>query len=187
MDLEGFHITTGILLQGVMIFAALDAILLPLIARLIKPDLFRGFKWVLVVISGLTWFLIWKTVLTFFWDSAYQFVFPGWGRVWLPYLFGLLMATVSLLFWWLAGQRSRNPIVVFCLLTGVWGILTHTWAIHQGILSKPPLLQGASPLAALLLAFFEYISYWCIISLVSAGVYWTGSKISPKRKINNSI
>jgi hypothetical protein len=35
--------------------------------------------------------------------------------------------------------------------------LTHTWAVYRGVVDKPPMLQDASPVAAVVIAFFEYI------------------------------
>jgi hypothetical protein len=34
---------------------------------------------------------------------------------------------------------------------------------HRGVVSKLPVLQGTSPAAAVVIAFFEFIFYWCII------------------------
>jgi hypothetical protein len=50
----------------------------------------------------------------------------------------------------------------FCISGGIWGLLTHILAIQRGILEKPPMLQGASPIAALTLATVEFIFYWSI-------------------------
>jgi hypothetical protein len=111
----------------------------------------------------------------FFWEPVYQYVFPDWSRWFIPPVYALFFGLISLLFWWLALRLSGNPVLGFLLLGGLWGSLTHVWAISRGILDKPPMLQGASPWAAIVLPFFEFIFYWCIILAVSTFVYsqWT--------------
>ena len=46
-------------------------------------------------------------------------------------------------------------------------MITHIWAIYRGILAKPPMLQGVSPVAAAIMPIFEFIFYWCIILSVA--------------------
>jgi len=174
---EEIQITTNTLLLGSLVFAILDSIFIPVLAWRIKPVLFKQLKWFLVSFTGMVWFGIWTWVLHEFWDSVYRYVFPVWAQQWIPIAFGLLMAGVGLLFWTIAQRNQSNPIPVICGLAGVWGILTHTWAIHRGIVTKPPMLMGASPLAALLIAFFEYIFYWCIIIALSAMAGWVWRRI----------
>ncbi len=171
MLIENIFITTDILLKGAFIFALMDAILIPLLIWRITPDIFTQMRWTLVIISGLTWFGIWKLVLSLFWDPVYIHVFPDGGREWLPLIFGLLMAGFTLGIWSLARCGKQHPLLVFFLLSGFWGVLTHLWAIQNGILSKPHILRGAAPWAALLIAFFEYIFYWGIITFLAAIIY----------------
>ena len=57
-------------------------------------------------------------------------------------------------------------------------VITHIWAIYRGILDKPPLLQGASPVAASIMPFFEFVFYWCII--LGVAFSWQ------KRKMENN-
>lgn len=178
MLFEDIKITTDILLKGSLVFTLLDSVYIPLLVWRIKPGFFMQVKWPLAIISGLVWFGIWKWVLTVFWESVYSYVFPTWTRNWIPLLFGLLMAVVSFAIWILAKRSSRYPVVAFCLLGGVWGILTHTWAIYRGIMTKPPMLQGASPYAALLIAFFEFIFYWCVIMTFAGLAGWMWQKFT---------
>ena len=37
-----------------------------------------------------------------------------------------------------------RSVVNYCLLGGLWGALTHMWAIHRGILDKPPMVTPES-------------------------------------------
>lgn len=168
MAAEDLKVTTSLLFQCSAVVALLDGIFLFGLNKLIKPELFLKLKWVLILWTGLVWSGIWWMVLFYFWESVYHFVFPPWSRAWLPIGFALLMAGASLLFWNVAKSNTRRPIQIFCLLGGAWGICTHTWAIYRGIMTKPPMLQGASPWAALIFAFFEYIFYWCIIVSLAA-------------------
>jgi hypothetical protein len=66
-------------------------------------------------------------------------------------------------------------VLNYFIFGGLVGSLTHLWAIHRGILNKPPLLQGVSLVSALVLPFFEFIFYWSIIlGLASIGMKRNG-------------
>lgn len=180
MILENIKITTQMLLQGAFFFALVDVFYLPLLSLGIKPPFFKQIKWNLVLVSGLVWVAIWISVLSYFWDSVYHYVFPLWSRPWIPFAFGSLMAGVSFFFWTYAKEKTHFPVITFCLFGGFWGICTHTWAIFRGIMTRPPMLQGASPLAALLLAFFEFTFYWCVITTIAALPGWVLSHFKKK-------
>ncbi len=157
-------ITTEILLTGALIFAVLDALLLPLLAWRIKRARFVQSRWALVTLTALFWFGVWSAVLAYFWDTVYSYVFPAWMRPVIPPVYGAAFGGLNLGFWWLAQRGRFHPVIVFCLLGGGWGMVTHTLAVQLGIVSKPPVLQGASPLAAVVIAAFEFTFYWCIIT-----------------------
>lgn len=163
VDLEGVKVTSEILWRAALLFALFDTVLVAFLARFIEPALFRQLKRHVTLLSGMLWFLIWLAMVIFFWKPVYHYVFPSWSRWIIPPLFGAAFALIGLLFWWLALQLKGNPVVNFFLLGGLWGMITHVWAIHQGILEKPPLLQGAGPVAASIMPVFEFIFYWCII------------------------
>ncbi len=157
-------ITTEILLAGALVFAAIDAIFLPLLAWRIKRALFLQSRWALAGATAVFWFGVWSLVLAYFWDTVYAYVFPAWARQVIPPLYGVAFGGLSLLFWWLAQRGRINPVIVFCLLGGCWGIVTHILAVRLGIVTRPPMLQGASPVAAVVIAAFEFTFYWCIIT-----------------------
>ncbi len=161
-------ITTEMLMAGALIFAALDAVLLPLLAWRIKRTLFVQSRWALAGVTAVFWFGVWSLVLAVFWDTIYSYVFPAWARAVIPPVYGAAFGGLSLAFWWLAQRQRLWPVVVFCLLGGCWGIVTHILAVQLGIVTKPPALQGASPVAAVVIAAFEFTFYWCIIT--TAGV-----------------
>jgi len=63
-----------------------------------------------------------------------------------------------------------NPVVSFCLLGGLWGMITHMWAVYLGIVDKPPILQGVAAAAAVVVAVFEYVFYWSVVLVLAVAV-----------------
>jgi len=167
----GVKITTEILWQGAILFAGTDLILIPLLAWRIKPATFLRLKWPLVATTAIFWFTLWAYVLSTFWEPVYRFVFTTWERWFIPPVYAVLYACACLLFWWAAVRLEGKAVVNFCLLGGLWGMATHRLAIQRGIVDKPPVLQGASPAAAIMVAIFEFTFYWCIILSIAAILY----------------
>ena len=172
MFTEGFKITTGMLWQGVLLFALIDAGIMFVLVQRVSAELFRQIKWMLAVVAGITWFSIWTWAVRNFWETVYSYVFPAWARSVIPLGFGLLMALVALGIWTLARWSKINLVIVYALFGGFWGVLTHLWAVSMGIVTKPPMLQDASPVAAVVVSFFEYIFYWGVILSLSALLHW---------------
>jgi hypothetical protein len=157
------RVTTEILWRGAILFAVIDAVFVTALARFIKPPRFRQLKWTLVATMAVFFTALMGTLLSYYyWEPVYHYFFPEWTRWLLPPVYGLLFAAVGLLSWWLALRLPGNPVVSFCLLGGLWGMTTHTWAVYRGLVEKPPMLQGASPLAAVVIAVFEFTFYWCV-------------------------
>ncbi|MFH2104050.1 MAG: hypothetical protein ABIJ39_11930 [Chloroflexota bacterium] len=171
------QITTETLMIGALFFAIVDMLFVPLLARQIKSEFFLRMEWPTVIVAGFAWFGIWYWAIAAAWEPVYRYVFPAWAKGWLPLLFGLLMAFIALGMWVLASRARLHPVFSFCLLGGTLGVVTHTWAIFRGIVNKPPMLQGASPVAALVIAFFEFAFYWCTILAVSALIVWIMERI----------
>ena len=169
---DDFKITTEMLWQGALIFALLDVVYVPVLVWRVKPESFRRVKWVLAVTAGLVWFAIWRWAIRNFWETVYIHVFPAWGEGFIPIVFGLFNALIALGLWALALRFKIHPVVGYCFVGGVWGALTHIWAVCRGIVDKPPMLLGASSVAAVVIAFFEYIFYWCVILTLSALGRW---------------
>ncbi len=163
-------LTSEMLWQGALVFALIDLGFVPLLAWCIKPARFRQLKWALVGTTAVFWSSLWAWVLSWGWEPVYSYIFPGWIRPWLPPVQGLHFAVAALIFWWSA-LRFSNPVLGFCLFGGLWGMVTHVWAVYWGIVDKPPMLQGASPVAAVVIAIFEFTAYWCII-LSAAWLLW---------------
>ncbi len=166
---EEIKITTEILLKGALLFAIIDIVFLTVLAKLIKPDYLYKMKWRLVILMAFFFCILYGIIVSIiFWDPVYCYVFPLWTRWIIPPSFGLLFSLIGLFFWWLAFRLPGNAVINFCILGGLWGITTHIFAVYRGILEKPPMLKGASPFAAILIAAFEFIFYWCIcLGLIS--------------------
>jgi hypothetical protein len=146
-----------------LLFTLTDLVFVSVLVKIVKPGDFLKMKWYLAIILGLFFFFLFGLVVSIlFWDSVYSYVFPFWARWIIPPLYGLLFSMVGLFFWWISSKSLKGQVIIFCLLGGLWGVITHILAIGRGILDKPPMLIGASPVAALTIAAFEFIFYWCI-------------------------
>jgi hypothetical protein len=169
---ENIQITTQLLFQGAVLFALVDSVFVPLLIWRIRREQFQKVKWISVIVAGIIWFGIWQWAIGNFWDTVYIHVFPAWGRYLIPPAFGLLMAFIDLGLWSLAIRLRLHPVLGYALFGGLWGVCTHIWAVYRGIVEKPPMLQGASPIAAVVIAFFEFMFYWCVILSLSALMQW---------------
>jgi hypothetical protein len=177
---EGFRITTAMLWQGALVLALADLALLLLITRLVDTAAFQKLAPLLPTATAMAWALLWLWAVTFFWDTVYAFVFPSWSRWFLPGGQALLTGAIA---WAAVRAAVRLPgraVVWYCLLGGFWGVVTHTLAVSGGIVSEPPPLQGASPGAAVGIAFFEFTFYWCVIVLGSLTVVRAAA--APRRR-----
>ena len=162
------QITTAMLYLGTCICAVLDLFLVFLLVWQLKPEFFRRLRGEVLIITAIFWCGLWFWAIAAFWEKVYQYVFPGWSR-WLLPLFQAGLATLATWLSWLLSSRfERLPVLVFLFCGGLWGALTHLWAVNRGIVDKPPMLQGAAPAAAVTIAIFEFIFYWCIIVSAAA-------------------
>ncbi len=118
-------VTTELLWRATLIFALIDAVFVPFLAWRIKPEKLRQMKWTLAATMVIFWSALWTWVFYNFWEEVYHYFFPEWARWLLPPVYGLLFATVGLLFWWLALRLPGNAVANFCLLGGSWGMITH--------------------------------------------------------------
>ncbi|HVP12961.1 MAG TPA: hypothetical protein VMV94_17435 [Phycisphaerae bacterium] len=156
-------VTTEMLWRGALILALIDVVFVSILALRLKRERFRRLKWALFVSAAAFWFAVWALMSSCFWDAVYHYVFPHWARWVIPPVYGVLFGAVALLFWRLALRLPGNAVLSFCVFGGLLGMATHIWAVYRGILDKPPLLQGASPVAAVIMPIFEFMLYWCII------------------------
>lgn len=166
---EDLKITTGMLFQGALLFAVIDGVYVPLLAWRIREAAFHRLKWPLPFAAAAVWFGIWSWAIGNFWDSVYRYLFPTWGQRSIPVIAGVVAAAVGAGLWALASRFPGRQVVVFCFSGALLGVLTHIWAVYRGVVTEPPMLQGASPLGAVTIAFFEFMFYWSTI-LVLAGL-----------------
>ncbi|MQY79201.1 MAG: hypothetical protein GH151_08410 [Bacteroidetes bacterium] len=186
MDLPpDFKITTEILWQGTLMFALLDIVFVSVLVWRVMPFRFKAMKWFLVVVTFIFWTLIWFWAIANFWETVYGYLFPGWSRWFIPPFAGLLFAMIALLFWWLALNVSGRPGLSFFILGGLWGSLTHIWAVIIGITKKPPMLQGVDTAPVVIIAFFEFIFYWYIILSLSFLLNKGWEYLRGKKKVNS--
>jgi len=165
---DDLYVTTAILLKGALVFAIIDSVYVTVLFKVIKPKDFIKMKWNLIFVMAIFFCILFYSIMSLlFWDSVYRYVFPLWARWIIPPLYGIAFASFGLLFWWLSIQKLNNSVLIFCLFGGLWGIITHVLAIQRGILEKPPMLVGSNPLAALTIATFEFIFYWCVCLSIS--------------------
>ena len=116
----------------------------------------------------LAWLLVGSIL---FWDRVYGHVFPAALRWWLAPGQAALTVAIAGAAIAIAARLPGWPVVSYCLLGGVWGVLGHAWGIYLGLMDKPPLLHGASPVAAVILAFFEFTFYFCVVVAAASLVH----------------
>jgi hypothetical protein len=169
MQLAGdVHVTTAILWRGTAVFAIADLALLSALGGRVTRSRFHELRGTVLVVTAVFWFVLWLSLASLLdWDSVYSYVFPPWSRWLLPVGQAALTTGVAAVAVALASRLPGRPVVTYCLLGGVWGSVAHVWAVFRGIVEKPPILQGASPLAAVIVAFFEFTLYFCAIIGIS--------------------
>jgi FtsH-binding integral membrane protein len=172
-------VTTEILWLGALIFGLVDIPFVVILARRIDRELFRQLRSVLIVTTGIFWCAIWGLMSLVYWEAVYHYVFPAWARWLIPPVYGCLFAGVALLFWSLSFRIPGRPVLNFCVLGGLWGTVTHIWGISRGLLEKPPMLQGTSPIAATIMPFFEFVFYWCTILTIALLLHRARVRRSP--------
>lgn len=168
MNLEDLKVTTSHLWEGAVLFAAFDVVLVFCLVRRSDRDSFVRLKPFLLTFTGVFWYLLWTAMCIYFWDPVYRYVFPVWARWVIPPVYAVLFTVIALLFWWISLRLPGRPALTFCLLGGLWGTATHLWGMSRGLIDKPPMLQGVSPVSVAVMPIFEFVFYWCVILFVSA-------------------
>ena len=170
------HVTTPLIWTCTGIVMVLDVMLILLARRFINRDQFSRLRWLLAMVGGVFFFLVWISVLWWGWDWFYSYIFPEWARYLLPLIFGIGYTLLALGMGWLSLRLPGKPAVTWCILGGVEGLLSHIVAIYGlGAASKPPIMQGTDPFAVLIFAVFEKAFYWSLILLASR-LIWRGYK-----------
>src|SRR5512141_655588 len=130
-----FKITTELLYKGALVFALMDAVYLPSLVWRVNKEAFRKLKWSLVITAALVWYGIWAWAIGNFWETVYSFVFSSWAQTWVPWIAFVVAGAVALGLWIISIRLKGNFVLIFCLIGGVIGSLTHIWAVYRGIVS----------------------------------------------------
>lgn len=158
------------LFWGCALAAALaDSAFIALLNWRVGAQRFRELRWLLAIAAALFWGVFGLTLVQIFWESYYRFFYPTDFNpaIFLALICGLYGA-FALLFHWLALRLPGNPLLTFCLLTGVESLLEHLWGFYGLKVLEVPMLRAASPISILAFAFPEYIFYWCVIISLAA-------------------
>jgi hypothetical protein len=173
------RVTTEVLWRGALLFAAVDLLFVAILVWRARRVPFAELKRPLLSTTAVFWLGLWLWAVSTFWESVYGYVFPAWIRWWLPVLQAGLACLVAWALWWLACRAPGRPVLTFLLGGGVWGIVGHVIGILRGLVDKPPMLRGARPEAALTIAFFEFIFYWCVILTVALVLHRVSTRRAP--------
>ena len=162
-EVETLRVTTSLLWRATLFFSIVVAALLPLVLKATSRERFETLKGHVVGAAFFVWLALWSVMVVVYWHDVYAYFFPASLRWFLPLFMATGFASASLMLWHLARRFRRWPAVAFVLLGAMLGPLTHLWAVLRGIVSKPPLLQGASPAAAVAVSAPEFAIYFIII------------------------
>ncbi len=169
MLLPNAHVTSAVLWRGVLIAAPIDIAFVCLLVWRIKAATFRRLQWPIAGTMAVFFAALWAVVACYlFWNSIYHYFFPAWSRWLLPLAYGLGFGCAGLMSWWLALRLPGHAVVNFCVLVGLWGMAGHVWAVHRGLMEKPPMLRGATPEAAVVFSGFEFVFYGGVILTIAA-------------------
>lgn len=166
--LPNMHVTSAVLWRSVLIAVPIDIVFVSLLARRITAVRLRQLEWLIVGTMAAFFATLWAIVVSYlFWEPVYHYFFPAWSRWLLPLVYGLGFGAAGFTSWWLSLRLRGNAAVNFCVLVGLWGMAGHVWAVHRGLLEKPPMLQGAAPEAVVVLSLFEFVFYAGVILTVA--------------------
>jgi len=171
VGLADAHVTSELLWRAVFVAAPVDATVVFVLTRRIDAAAFRRLKWAIAGTTAGFFAAVWAIlVCSLFWEPVYHYLFPAWSRWLLPAVYGLGFGAAGLLSYFLALRVRGNCVVNFCVLLALWGMAGHAWAVRRGLMEKPPLLQGASPAAAVVFSGFEFCFYAGVILTIAAEV-----------------
>ncbi len=154
-------LTTELMWRAAWVTALIDAPLLVLVARGVRPKLFAGLRWELAGAAFGVFAVIWGAFgSVLYWDAVYRAIFPSWWRWLLPVIYGTLDGLLALLFWRASVAAPRWQALWFVLLGGLLSLVGHGIGASRGLFGVPMLAQ-VSIVSALTFGVFEYIFYWC--------------------------
>lgn len=173
-------ITTQQLWRGAALLAVIAAASMPVLSRLVPPALFPRLRRTIPAAAFALWTAIWFAVVAVYWQPVYGYFFPASIRWFLPLFMGTGFGLAYGVLFRLVERLPGHPTLLFVLLAGLLGPLTHTFAVYRGIVEKPPLLRGASPVAAVLVSYPEFTIYACLAVLLAAAFLRLRSALPPR-------
>jgi hypothetical protein len=168
MSISNIHLTSDVFWQSAALAALMDAGLLFLVLRLVRPARFFHMRLAVIVSAGVFWGILGVLVVRSFWAAYYQFFYPRWMGDWGIFVFGPSIGMVlAFLFYWIARRVRSHPIPAFFLAVGVEALLEHLMGIYSFRIMAIPMFSGVNPLSILAFSIPEYILYWSIILLAA--------------------
>jgi hypothetical protein len=166
------QLTSDTFWKSAAIAALIDAGLLLLILRLIRPERFFQIRLPVIVSAGVFWGVLGAVVVRSNWVGYYQYFYPRWMGIWGIILFGPSIGMVlAIVFYWIVSRFRGHPIPVFFTLVGIEALLEHLMGIYTFRIMDIPSFRGVSPLSVLVFSVPEYILYWCVILLLAFLAY----------------
>ncbi len=157
-----FRLTSAMFWWSAVVLLIVDIGFLMFLAQRIQPGRFRRLCWPLAAASAIVWSVLWTAALWAYWSLWSSYVFPTWAR-WAAPFSGVIFGIIAMAFWWLAARLPGHPAVIFPLLGVVLSLPAHSFGIYKlQVLTKVPLVEGASPVSVLVFGTLEHILYWSI-------------------------
>ena len=158
-------------LAGVLLY-------LPLF-RLFPPQSFGNSRRAVVMGASLFWFGFAAALVNLAWRDYYGFFYPEWMKWGIALIAFCLYSIYAFACHWLACRLPGQPMLWFCLFTGLLAANEHyiAWTFAR-LPEKVPMLAGMPLVPTMLFAFFEYQVYWAIAIWLA----WVLLKFSRFRK-----
>ncbi len=173
-------ITTVELWRGAGLLTVVAIASLAMLTRVVPAHLFARLRRAIPAAAFIVWAGIWFGVLAIYWQPVYRYVFPASIRWFLPLIMGTGFGVAYGFLFRLVARVPGHATLLFVLLAGLLGPMTHAWAVYRGIVEKPPVLRGASPVAAIVVSYPEFTIYACLAVLLAAGFFRLFSAIAPR-------
>jgi hypothetical protein len=174
------QLTSEIFWVSAAVTALIDAGLLFLILRLIRPERFLQIRVPMIITAGVFWGILGVMVVRSFWVAYYQYFYPRWMGDWGIFVFGPGIGIVlAVLFYWIAARFRSRPIPVFLALVGIEAFLEHLIGIYSFRIMDIPSFRGVSPLSVLAFSVPEYVCYWCVIILMAVLILAAAGRKTP--------
>jgi hypothetical protein len=162
------QLTSKIFWVSAAVAALIDAGLLFLILRLIRPERFIQIRVPVIVTAGVFWGILGVWLVRSFWVAYYQYFYPRWMGDWGIFVFGPGIGMIlAIVFYWIIARFRSRPIPVFFALVGIEAFLEHLMGIYSFRIMDIPSFRGVSPLSVLVFSVPEYIFYWSLILLAA--------------------